>query len=1034
MAMHDDRTALEARIVKERARIIPAVLRRSIPLDVSAHEVAGEPIPFADAMRVDFVPFSVGDPWGTRWGTTWFRIRSTVPADWRGPFELVIDLGFDPRSTGFQCEGLVYDTRGRPMQGVHPNRTGVPLDAVRPGDHIELYVEAAANPGIRRLVPSTMDASTTSGPERIYRLARAELAERDDEVIALVHDLDVLDGVMRTLPLTDPRRRRLVRTIAQALDALDLTDVAATAASARAVLEPALALPARASAHRIVAVGHAHIDTAWLWPVRETVRKCVRTFSSAVRLMDAMPDHRFVCSQAAQYAWIEQRFPELFDQITAKVAAGQWRPVGGMWVEPDMNLPSGESIVRQLVHGQRAFERWFGRRCSEVWIPDVFGYPASLPQVFALGGCTRFVTQKLSWNKQNVLPHHTFWWEGIDGTRVLTHFPPVDTYNAEMVPREIAFAEGNFRDAGWSDWSLMPYGYGDGGGGPTREMVERGRRLADLDGSPRVQLGTVEQFFEAVEAEIAAGAPVPTWVGELYFEMHRGTYTSQIGTKLANRRCERLLREAELWLAHTGADDATRAALDGLWKEVLLHQFHDILPGSSIRWVHQDAELALGRAAAEVEQLVESALRMLAPPGGAVANARTHDADEIVLTDVPPPVGAAAQPLADGRWAYRVRAPGLALGPLIAATEPEQAAATGTDAANATADCLGNGLLDVQLDEHGALRSVTDLVRSRSLLRPGEAGATLLFGPDHPVEYEAWDLESWARRLGRPVLGLDTIEVVDAGPLTAAVKVVRSFGGSSASLTYRLRAGSPRLDIEIEVDWRDREKLLTLDLPLDVRAERATCGIQFGHVARPTHESTSWDAAKFEVCAHGWVDVAEPSFGVAVLTNGRYGHDLRGGGVRVTLLRSAIWPDAEADLGHHRTTVSLLPHGAGLHEVLREAEALNLPLRLVPIGVADGLSPPMLAVDHPGVLVSALKPADDGSTDVILRMYEAHGDRASVPIRGDFARVSSVSLTEEPAEAAGREPGQEHPVIDGAAVVHLRPFEIRTLRLVRPVA
>ena len=372
-----------------------------------------------------------------------------------------------------------------------------------------------------------------------------------------MHDLDVLDGLMRTLALDDPRRRRLLRDIERALDLVP--DVAA----ARHAVEAALALPARSSAHRIVATGHAHIDTAWLWPIRETRRKCERTFASAVRLMDEYPEYRFVCSQAQQYAWIEERQPELFARIAAKVESGQWVPTGGMWVESDMNLPSGESLVRQIVHGQRYFEQHFGRRCTEVWIPDVFGYPAGLPQVFAAGGMTRFVTQKLSWNKQNRFPHHTFWWEGLDGTRVLTHFPPVDTYNAEITPAECAHAVANFSEHGWSDWSLMPFGHGDGGGGPTREMLERARRLADLDGAPRVAIGTPAEFFRNVEREIHLGAPVPVWRGELYFETHRGTLTSQIRTKLGNRRCEQLLREAELWAATSGVGGRPRRALAG---------------------------------------------------------------------------------------------------------------------------------------------------------------------------------------------------------------------------------------------------------------------------------------------------------------------------------------------------------------------------------------------------------------------------------------------------------------------------------------
>ncbi len=366
-----------------------------------------------------------------------------------------------------------------------------------------------------------------------------------------------------------------------------------------------------AAGHRSIAIGHAHIDTAWLWPIRETRRKCVRTFASATALMDDYPEYRFAASSAQHYAWVEESYPALFDRITERVERGQWLPIGGMWVEADMNLPSGESLVRQIVVGQRYFEEKFGQRCEEAWIPDVFGYPAGLPQVFAAGGMRRFVTQKMSWNKQNRFPHSTFWWEGLDGTRVLTHFPPVDTYNAEITPAEVAYSAGNFKDHGWSSVSLMPFGHGDGGGGPTREMLERARRLASADPRVTVAVGTLDEFFDAVEAEVRAGAPVPVWRGELYLESHRGTLTSQLRTKLGNRRCERLLVEAELWAATLDRP----ADLDDLWRDVLTQQFHDILPGSSIAWVHADAEAVFERVAAELEERIAGLLAEIAPRG-----------------------------------------------------------------------------------------------------------------------------------------------------------------------------------------------------------------------------------------------------------------------------------------------------------------------------------------------------------------------------------------------------------------------------------
>jgi alpha-mannosidase len=1020
--VHDDRILVEKRIERELwQRVLPALHPRSMPLSVEAWHAPGEPVSWHEASRQTFQPFAIGAQWSRPWGTTWFKLGGIVPDDWHvARAELVIDLGFRPIGAGFQAEGLVW-LDGEPLQGVHPRRTAVPMPELTPGP-FSVFVEAASNPSMPAAFrPTSMGSLGTAGDRPLYRLARADLAERNDDVYELLLDVEVLYDVMLALAVDDPRRARLLRALASAFDVLDMADVPRTAAAARARLAPALALPARHSSMRVVGVGHAHIDSAWLWPIRETVRKCARTFASAVRLMDDRPDYTFVCSQAAQYDWMRQQYPQLFERMRTKVASRQFVPVGGMWVEADMNLPSGESLVRQLVHGQRWFDEHLGLRCREVWIPDVFGYPASLPQIFAAGGCDRFITQKLSWNKQNRFPHNTFWWEGLDGTRVLTHFPPVDTYNAEVTGREMVFSEQNFQDHGWSDWALMPYGYGNGGGGPTREMVDRAARMRDLDGSPRLTLGTSDEFFEHVESEVVADAPVPVWRGELYFEMHRGTLTSQMRTKLGNRTCERLLREAELWWAIGGdlpADVATE--LDSLWKDVLLQQFHDILPGSSIAWVHADAEAAHHRVAAALEQSIAAAFDRLALAGPTVANAGARPRFEVATFSGTPPRDGAVQQLGTGQWACLVAAVGSGLSPL--------AALATSDRIVTTEHTMANGRLCVQWDLDGTIVSIIDVHRGRELLPTGRA-ITIELAPDHPVEYDAWDLEAWTRALGSPIAATaeSTVEFVERGPLLCSVRVVRPFGRSRVELTYTLRAESARLDIGVDVDWREDEQLLSLMVPLDVRADEATCDIQFGNVRRPMHASSPWDAAKFEVCAHRFVDVAEPSFGVAVLNDGRYGHCLFDGGVRVSLLRAAKYPDPDADHGRHRVTISVLPHGSGLYDVLAEAESLNVPLRLTGPLVADGAfvdeRPPLVTIDHPGVELSSVKRADDGDGDLIVRLYEACGDRAPVAVRvnGRVLAASRCNALEEP--QAGID------VADGFVALTLRPFELVTLRL-----
>jgi alpha-mannosidase len=1011
-AVHDNSLLIDERISRELVeRVLPLVHPHRTGMTVEAG-------PSLDALR----PFPVPSPWGPPWGTTWFRCRADVPADWTGRrVEAIVDLGFDADSPGFQCEGLVRGPQGEPVQGIHPRRTAVPVDSE---GQVEVVIEAASNPMFPQFLPSDLGSPATAGEAPLYVFRRADLVVVDTEAEQLLHDFDVLAGLQRSLPASDGRRARLLGVLNRGLDAIA---AGAQPAAVRAILADALAAPTAVRAHRAIATGHAHIDTAWLWPIRETVRKCVRTFASAVTLMDEHPDYVFSCSQAQQYEWVRQREPELFERIAAKVAAGQWVPVGGMWVEADMNLPSGESIARQIVHGQRWFREHLGVTCAEVWIPDVFGYPGGLPQIFAAGGMRRFVTQKLSWNRTNRFPHSTFWWEGIDGSRVLTHFPPVDTYGAEITPGELGDSMARFAEHAWSNVSLVPYGYGDGGGGPTREMLARAQRLADLDPLPRVELGSATDFFDAVEAEAAAGAPVPVWRGELYFETHRGTLTSQLRTKLGNRRCERLLREAELWdtTAALGGAAVDPRDLDEPWREVLTQQFHDILPGSSIAWVHADAEEVFDRVGTELEARIAARLGPLAASGPIVANPASLDRSEVVITDAEPAGDGPLQPLGDGRRALFVTAPGLGVAPLLAADPAVGGGRAGRVVV--TDRTMSNGHLAVAWNLDGNLVSVIDAARGRELLPVDGVAAELLLAPDRPVQYDAWDLESWTLDAGVAVGAPTSITVEADGPLVGIVAVRREFGPSAATVRYVLRAGSPRLDVEIDLDWHHDEHLLSMCFPLDVHADEAMCGVQFGAVKRPTHASTTWDAAKFEVCAHRWVDVAEPDFGVAVLDNGRYGHGLFGGAVRVSLARAAKYPDPGADHGRHAVTLALLPHGPGLADVVAEAERLELPLRVVaPEGdqrEAAVLPAPVVRVAGRGAEVDAVKLADDGSGDVVVRLHEATGNRvaATVALDGRVTAAAACDLMEQP---------QRHfEVSDGVCALTLRPFQLMTLRL-----
>jgi alpha-mannosidase len=923
-------------------------------------------------------------------------------------------------------EGLVYLPDGTPVRGLHPRQRSVRLDRLRPAGAakaVRFFVEAAANPAIGRPVTMLGDV-LTAGDEPLYRLRQADLAVRHAEVGELVSDLEVLGELMHELPVDGPRRWEILRAVERALDALDLDDVPATAKAARGELAPALSAPAHESAHLVSAVGHAHIDSAWLWPLRETVRKVARTASNVTALMDEHQDFVFAMSQAQQLAWIKEHRPEVFARVVEKVRAGQFVPVGGMWVEADTNMPGGEAMARQFAHGKRFFLDEFGIDTQEVWLPDSFGYSAALPQLVKLSGSRWFLTTKIAWNQVNKFPHHTFDWEGIDGTRVFTHFPPVNTYNAEFSGRELAHLVRNFQEKGRARRSLVPFGHGDGGGGPTEEMLARARRLRDLDGSARVQIEKPADFFAKAQAEYPNP---PVWAGELYLELHRGTYTSQAKTKQGNRRSEHLLREAELWSA-TAAVRAGRgypyARLDRLWKTVLLHQFHDILPGSSIAWVHREARATYAAVAAELEEIIDGAQRALAEqtdvqPAGTVDQPRD---DSIVFNGAPFE--------RDGIPAMAAGRPAPAEAPLEARQLP------------GGGYLLDNGLLRVVIDERGLVNSVTDLASGREALPPGGAANLLQLHPDFPAHWDAWDVDRYYRNTVTDLTDLTELELFkgedpaeDAG--AATVSVSRSFAASTVTQLITLRAGARRLDFETEVDWHEREKILKAAFPVDVRADRSAAETQFGHVFRPTHANTSWEAAKFEICAHRFLHVGEPDWGAAVVNDSTYGHDVTSavrpdGGttttVRLSLLRAPRYPDPETDQGVHTFRYALVP-GAQLADAVREGYLINLPARHLR-GAAAGPVRPLLTLDNPAVVTEAVKLADDESGDVIVRLYESRGTRAATRLTADFpvTEATETDLLERPLPAAA-----PLPVADGNTVaLPFRPFEIRTLRLHRP--
>jgi alpha-mannosidase len=1016
----------------------PARRGPSVPLEVAAFHVHGEPVPYDEAVKAPYEPFAVGGAWGPAWDTTWFRLRGRIPVEWAGG---EVRIGFaigNAGETGFGAEALLYRD-DVPVQGFSPNHRHHRLTgSAAGGEEIECFVEAAANP------PSPFGANPWpllmadphGHPQ--FTLAKADLHVVDPALEAFFHDFRVAVELMFELPEADPRRARLLAGLERAVDRIDLPEIGGSWREASPVVHALLEERASPSAHRVSAVGHAHLDTAWLWPLRETVRKAARTFATVCDLMDHYPEYRFVISQAQHLAWMRDHYPALFERIRARVTEGRIEPTGSMWVEADCNIPSGESLVRQIVFGKRFFLDEFGVETEDVWLPDVFGYSAALPQIMRLGGARRFLTQKLSWNQYNDMPHHTFLWEGIDGSRVLTHFPPADTYGGQVSAHELRYGAANFRDHEHVNRSLYLFGYGDGGGGPTDAMLESARRLGDSEGLPRLTMEGPRAFFDKVEEELVEPA---VWSGELYLEHHRGTYTSQAETKWGNRRGELALRDAEAWSALSGATEPD-ARLDHAWRTLLVNQFHDIIPGSGIHWVYEDTRAELAAVRRTAEEVADTSLRRLTESVDTtglshpvvVWNSLSRERCDLAEVEVPDgatvardPDGVAVplQAVGDGRAVFEATVPafGYRTYDLVAGD-----ADSGPAPAEAGPRHLTNGILRVELDDLGLFRSIVDQRVGRQVLVPEGGGNLLQLHPDYPNFFDAWDIDAWYRRRAEDLVAVDNIEVLESGPVRSAIRLKRSFGSSSITQTVSLAAGSPVIRVDNEIDWQERNRLLKVAFPVAVRSPRATYEIQYGHVERPTHANTSWEAARFEVCAHKWADWSEPGYGVALLNDCKYGYDITERGIRLSLLRSPTWPDPEADRGVHRFAYGLLPHPGDLRTagVVDAGYEFNVPLRVRPTTAHAGTraaAGSLVGIDAANACVEVVKRADDGSGALIVRLYEAWGARGPVTVTAPapLRRATRTALLE-------RELGPVE-VVAGAARVDLRPFEIVTLRL-----
>ncbi len=1007
---------------RERLQKFARRLRRAIyPERVGVQSIlmAGptDRIGYAAAQALDYQPVALGQPLGPLWATYWFKVTAQVPESWRGSR---VDLHWDAR-----CEGLLR-LGGATVQGLNIGRHQARLIAAAEGGQvIEFEIEAASNrdfgqaddPG---LAPMAVDP---------YRLVACELRRFDPDAWALFHDFETLRALEAD---REPAQKALSfggvapKIVRPALDTTwagrllhDLNRVCndlipedpSTWGPGRGILAELLAVRNGGVVHELSAIGHAHIDTAWLWPIEETWRKCQRSFANVLALMDAYPEFRFACSQACQYAVIETLDPPLFARIRDKVAAGQWIPIGGSWVEPDCNLPSGESMSRQFLYGQRYFERTFGARCTVFWNPDVFGYAAQLPQLIREAGMTAFLTQKLSWNRFTAPPHHSFHWRGLDGSSVLTHFPPVDTYTAKATVEELRYHAANYKDADRTAHALFLFGYGDGGGGPNADMVETLRRTGDLLGVPRVTTRDPADFFDRLAADASDLAAIE---GELYFEYHRGTYTSQAEVKRLNRLCEGRLQTLDYLAAASrlaGRPAPDRDEVEALWRVLLINQFHDILPGSSIHEVYARTGPELADLADRVEGLCAGLLQGLADgegparPFNPIAFARA----EIVA--------------APGGGLCAIAADPFALGRIVEPDEGAQAWSTPDGGVQ-----LENGRLTARLGPDGALLSLTHHATGREAL--SGPGNRIVLYDDRPTDYEAWDIDPFALETARDAAPATGGEILSAGPLRAEARFERPLGEASRMVqTVRLDAGADRLEFHTVLDWRDRRTLVKAVFPIAARASEAAYETMFGAVQRPTHANTDADLARYEVPGHRWADLAEPGFGVSLLSDARYGFSVFGDQMALSLVRGSMSPDPVADVGEHRFAYALYPHAGDWRAAgtVAEAASFNRPVIWTAGAPAAVLQSALVSAEPAAVVIDTVKPAEDGD-GWIVRLYESTGGRCE-------ARLTfGVPVTE--AWLSNTLEDRLAPLtVDGEGLsLPLRGFQIATVRLASPLS
>ncbi|MBC1458128.1 alpha-mannosidase [Listeria newyorkensis] len=981
---------------------------------------------------------ALGSDWRGRDRYVWLRASVVLPAKREGCRILgFFDFGKtgDGNNAGF--ESLLF-VDGEPYQGVDQNHKEVFFDDVLAGTRVELTF---------RLWSGLEGGGQVRTQE--HRLNAAFIGYLDDAVDDLYYTAFAALQTLDYLAENSTERYGLMQALDHSFRVIDWANpgssehVASLYEAGRVLNAKIDAMPKNFDV-TVTCVGHTHIDVAWLWRLKHTREKSARSFSTVMRLMEQYPNYEFLQSQPQLYAYIKEDYPDIYAKIKARVADGRWEADGGMWLEADCNIPSGESLVRQILQGTRFFKEEFGKESKFLWLPDVFGYSWALPQILKKSGIETFMTTKISWNQFNKMPHDTFWWRGIDGSEILTHFITTPdnahdiyyTYNGNITARGVKGVWDSYKDKNVNNELLVSYGFGDGGGGPTRDMLEMIERFDKMPGMPKVETGLAGSYFDRLHERVENTEEyVHTWNGELYFEYHRGTYTSQAHNKKMNRKLELLLRDAEwfqvLQAARTGDFAAYPSELlRESWRIVLRNQFHDIIPGSSIHEVYEDcveeydeAENLALMAYDEMSAMDEDAPNAMTLMNSSIWE-RPRLAEIAIATDEPVIWKDADGKLLDaernlaGSWLVAVE--GLpSMGTATLTYEVAKKPSDVKPLAQVHDHSLETNRYRVTWNEAGQFTTIFDKANERDVLAKGERGNVLQIFEDKPLNFDAWDIDIYYQEKMREVTQLESVTVVQNGALQTTLHMRWTYGASTISQNIHFYRDSARIDFETELDWHEKQQLLKVAFPVDVMATEATYDIQYGNVKRPTHWNTSWDYARFETVGHQWADLSETGYGVSILNNCKYGHDIKDHVMRLTLLKSATYPDVTQDQGEHAFTYALLPHKGDFVEgdVVQEAWALNNPLRAA-LGSHGNQS--LLKANKEQVQIDAVKKAEDDDT-IIVRLHEYTGGRAQMTLASDFEMVSwqECDLMERPIQIEQ----------SGVWEFLIGPYEVKTFKI-----